>query len=479
MTFESDLHIREQAAAEIVSILNAERIHDLGQQINTQDAAFHASLDEINKVREFIGSPEHILGRLNTKHGEVAEHLEVGVRRAFDALNQMPFSATFEGVKRIAPEDYKLNDVDVQSKYINGARNTLDHIREHLDKYPWFGEQGQFYHMPKDQYAQIEMAYRGITPAGLSDDTAQRLREKIQIVLERTGKPFEEIIRPGSYEYKEVQLGVAQNTLEHEEQGIRRDQEEIKNTIEAEHQPSLSEAAEAAAIGGALAAGLNLCYELYKKSKSGKSIFKLTASDWKELGIGSVKAGVGGSVSALAIYGLTNFAKMPAPLAGAVASTARGIYIQINLYQSGKLTKGQLIDNSMALGGEAGVVALCSVLGQAAIPVPILGGIVGSIVGKFVAKILMDYMGDEGKKLAKLINDRTAVAIEKMSESYRRIVARFMAEFEALDDLMTRAFDPKLNHQLVELSIETARKLGVPENKILITAEQRDQYFLE
>lgn len=473
------MHVREQAAAEIVGLLNAERIHDLGQQIHTQDGAFRLALDEIKRVKEFIGAPEHILGRMNTKHGEVAEHLQVGVRRAYDALNQMPFSATFEGVGRIAPEDYKLDGVDVQSKYINGARNTLDHVREHLDKYPWFGEQSQFYHVSKDQYEQIEMAYRGMTPPGLSDGSAQKLREKIQDVLERTGKPFEEIIRPGSYEYKEVQLGVAQNTLGREEQGIRRDQEEIKNSIKTEHQPGLSEAAEAAAIAAVLAAGLNLGYGLYKKSKAGKSIFKLTADDWKELGIDSAKAGAGGAGVAAVIYGLTNYSGMSAPLAAAIASTARGVYSQAELYRNGKLTKGQLIDNSIALSGEAGIVALCSVAGQAAIPIPILGGVIGSIVGKFVSKLLVDYLGEDGKKLAKLISDRTAVALDQLSTHYRRLVARFMATFDALDDLITRAFDPKLNQKLVELSIETARKLGVPEHNILVTAEQCDRYFID
>lgn len=477
MTHEADLHIREQAIAEIIGSLNEERIHDLCQKIHTQDEAFKLALDELKKVSDFINAPEHILGRADTKHGEVAEQLEVGVRRAYDALNQMSFSATFEGVGRTAPEDYKINGLDVQSKFINGARNTMDHVSEHLNKYPWWGEQNQIYHVPKDQYAQLEMVYRGITPEGLSDNSAQNLREKIQSIIDRTGKPFNEIICPSTFEYKEVQLGVASDTLGGVEKNITTEQEAKVREIEAVHQPSLSDAVEGAAVAGAFAAALDLGYGLYKKYKAGQSIFELTADDWKELGLSSAKSGVGGSATAFLIYGLTNFSNMPAPLAGAIASTARGIYTQVDLYRAGKLTKGQLIDNSMALGSEAGIVALCSAGGQLLIPIPILGGVIGSITGKFVSKILMDYMNKAGKELVDEISRRTDEAIQKLDDCQKRIIAKLVAEFNALDDLMTKAFDPQVNAQLVGLSIALALSTGVPEEIVLKSRDDLDRYM--
>ncbi len=477
MNRQSDLHVTEQAAAEIVGILNVERMQNLVEKIHTQDEAFRIALEEINRVREFIGTPEHILGRLDTKHGEVAEQMEVGIRRAFDALNQRTFSAAIEDFPRMGPVDYQIDGTDVQSKYINGAKKTLDHIRDHLERYPWFGDNDGFYHVAKDQYAQIEMAYRGITPEGLSDASAQKLRDKIQEAIDKTGRPFDEIIRPGSYKYSEVQLGNAPKAVDRDEQNIRRTQNETRNRIEEQHQPSFAEAVEGAAIAGVVAAGLSLGYALYKKQKAGKSVFDLNADDWKEMGIDSAKAGGSGSVTALAIYGLTNFTEMPAPLAGAIASTARGIYIQIRLYQTGKLTEGQLIDNSMALGGEAGIVALCSVAGQAVIPMPILGGVIGSIVGKFISKIATDFLGKSGEALANAIKHRTDAALEKLDSKYQLLVTQFTADFDALGSLIEKAFDPEFNSHVVELSIEIAERTGVPNEQILRSRDDLDRFM--
>lgn len=40
------------------------------------------------KVRDFIASPNTILGSTGTKHGEIAEQVEVGVRNARQALEE-------------------------------------------------------------------------------------------------------------------------------------------------------------------------------------------------------------------------------------------------------------------------------------------------------------------------------------------------------------------------------------------------------
>ena len=60
--------------------------------------------------------------------------------------------ATKDGVGRTAPEDYRVNGVAVQSKYINGTNNSLSHVLEHLEKYKDinFGQDGSYYVIPKD-----------------------------------------------------------------------------------------------------------------------------------------------------------------------------------------------------------------------------------------------------------------------------------------------------------------------------------------
>ncbi|WP_438875449.1 hypothetical protein, partial [Bacillus cereus group sp. BC58] len=75
---------------------------------SAQDRAFDSAMDAMNTLREFIGEPGKILGRMDTKHGEIAEQVEVAVRRARDFLAQDAPGATIEGVGRTAPMDYRI-----------------------------------------------------------------------------------------------------------------------------------------------------------------------------------------------------------------------------------------------------------------------------------------------------------------------------------------------------------------------------------
>ncbi len=141
---------------------------------------------------------------------------------------------------------------------------------------------------------------------------------------------------------------------------------------------------------------------------------------------------------------------MSAPLAAAVASTARGIYSQVNLYQSGEISQGELVDNSMALAGEAGIVALCSVAGQAIIPIPIIGSVVGAVAGRFVSQILKDTLGKNSQLLVQQLTEQTEVALAKIDAKFQLLVAKFMAELDALGNLIDVAFQPANNRLYVK-----------------------------
>ena len=56
------------------------------------------AMREMQVVRDFVGSPDSIIGNPATKHGEIAEQVHVGVRRAVDALYSRAPTATFDGV---------------------------------------------------------------------------------------------------------------------------------------------------------------------------------------------------------------------------------------------------------------------------------------------------------------------------------------------------------------------------------------------
>ena len=103
-------HVAAQAAASWAAMDAAGRSDALAD-----------ALREMQAVRDSVGSPNRILGSDAAKHGEMAEQVNVGIRRATDVLFGRAPSATFEGTRQFAP-------ADIQSRYYNGLRNTLSGV---------------------------------------------------------------------------------------------------------------------------------------------------------------------------------------------------------------------------------------------------------------------------------------------------------------------------------------------------------------
>lgn len=161
---------RTQGVGSMVSEQNRQNALELMRKmhkIDTQNAAAKARIENnldkalqcVDNVRDFVGSPEHILGNPKTKHGEIAENVDVWFHNADQIMHNQKADATFEGVGRTVAADYKVHGVDVQSKYINGANNSLSHVLKHMKDYKGnyeaFGKDG-YYVIPKDQYEQIK-----------------------------------------------------------------------------------------------------------------------------------------------------------------------------------------------------------------------------------------------------------------------------------------------------------------------------------
>ena len=157
--------------------LQAERMAEILQTAIEKESYARTALSEglhcVENLRNFVSSPENILGNMQTKHGEIAEHVEVEIRNGRDILNHIKPTATFEGVGRTAPEDYIIDGVQVQAKYIAGAGKSLDHVLEHLQKYPGFTDNG-FYNIPKDQYELLEKVYNGENIEGITSSTIKK-----------------------------------------------------------------------------------------------------------------------------------------------------------------------------------------------------------------------------------------------------------------------------------------------------------------
>ena len=206
-------HIQAQAAAAWTAADASTRENALDEALARQDQALRDAMREMQAVENLVGASEHILGSDSTKHGEIAEQVHVGVRRAFDVLHQRVPTATFEGVDRLAPVDY-VDGEDIQSKYYDSLRDTLDGIASHAEQYQEFTATGGRYHMPRDQFEQLTAHRQRGTIDGLSERGLEGVRRRVESLQRETSRPVMDLIGPGEATYNEVQPGRVRATLQ-------------------------------------------------------------------------------------------------------------------------------------------------------------------------------------------------------------------------------------------------------------------------
>lgn len=480
MEQREDRHQTTQVVAAMVAEENIRHAEQLATELSKQDKAFYTAVAEFDKVRDFVGSPEKILGNAATKHGEIAEQVEVGIRNAKSLLNSDEIHATFEGVGRTAPEDYLIDGVKVQSKFVNGIGNNLDHVLDHMNKYKNFGRDGSYYHIPKNQYEMIEKILKGEQVEGITSRTAQKIQEKAQEIEQMSGRPFNHTIRPASSNYDEVQIGKVNDTLERREHELKQENEQIKNRIRDEAQPTLVDFGQVAVKGAIIGGSIRFATKLYAKYKQGKNVFKgeLILEDWQEIGLDTVKGAALSSISATAIYGLTNFAQLSAPLAGAFVSAGMEIASLIKSLNKGEITTDQFVELSLFACADSAIVAAGATIGQAVIPIPVVGAVIGAIAGRMVTDFCKQLMGKD-TQLAQKVDQYYQQSLTKIDRAYKAIVANLISTYEQLGNLAEAAFDPNLNLELrLQASIKLAEAYGVPDSKIIHNVDELDSFML-
>ncbi|MEI7840812.1 MAG: hypothetical protein WCJ11_09955 [Methylococcaceae bacterium] len=468
--------IPDQVNAAIIGELNSQRVRDEAVKIAAQTAAFKKATEQLEKVREFVANPSGILGSELTKHGEIAEQLEVGLRNAKSALNHQEMTATFEGIGRTAPADYSIDGAFIQSKFINGVNNNLNHVLEHMDKYETFGRDGSIYHIPKDTYETVTSIKNGVLVDDLSEKTRTAVLNKIKEIEQQSGKPFETVVQPSSSTYSEVQTGKIDETIDKHEQGLEKENEKLKDKIVDEHKPSLQGAAEAAVIAGAVGGAISLGTSIYSKYKEGKNPFKgeFSESDWKEIGITTVKGTAGGAITGAAVYSLTNYASLSAPFAGAMVSAAKGVASLVNDYNDGKITFEEFTDLGLIVCAETAIVGLATAVGQTLIPIPILGAVIGSVAGRMLA----EFTTGKSEEIAERMRKDMDNFMLRVDANYQSIIKAIDKEIDRLGKLTEAAFDLKCNENLIFASANLARAYSVNENDIITNHAELDDFML-
>lgn len=475
-------HVAAQVAATWASLDAADRANRLAEVLTTQDRNFMDAWREMQEVRDFVGSPEGILGSPATKHGEIAEWVHVGVRKAIDALYGRTPSATFDGVGRLDPVDYREAGVDIQSKYYTGLRNTLDGVSEHVTKYSNFASDDGRYHIPRDQYQQIEELRQTDQIDGLSEKSANAIRSKLDEIQQVTGRSSDELIQPGEGTYAEVRQGRVHDTLDDRENRLIQENDKLNQEARAEQGPSLAGLGNAAAIGAAAGGGVRFGQAIWVKCRGGKNPFKgeFSTQDWKDVGVATAKGAGGGAVAGSALYALTNSTDLTAPFAGALVSGLIGVGDLLQQYHSGKIDGDQFVELSHIIAADAAIVGLAATAGQVLIPIPMLGAFVGSLAGKVVASAIKDGLGEAESKLIARLEAYERRALEQLDEEFRAFIKKLDAYFGSLERLARFAFDDTVNTTLrMEASIQFAEAVGVPDSLILRTTNDLDTFMME
>ncbi|MGK3186192.1 hypothetical protein ACCW92_01135 [Enterobacter soli] len=477
---KSHTPVGDQLIGSAVNALNQARINDEIFTLSRQDIAYELACKEMLKPRDFVASPGNILGSMSTKHGEIAEQVEVAVRNSEQAIEEMlqdasTFRATFEGVGRTAPQDYLIDGMDVQSKFINGTNNNLVHVLKHMETYPNFGKDGSFYHIPKDTWQEIQDVLDGKPVEGLKSTTIEAIKAKVAEIERQTQRPFADVVRPGVSDYKDVQLGKIDETLDKHDQELARQNDAKRAEIIDDHQPSLAEGMRATAMGAAVGGAFALGTGIYRKYRDGKNIFRgdFDAQDWQDVGLDSLKGAAVGGISAGAIYTLTNYASMGAPFASALVTATKGVASLAHSYQRGEIGLDEFTDLGLIVCAESAIVGAMTVAGQALIPVPVLGALIGSISGKFMVTVAKSLDG----KARQVLQARMDEFARRLDAIEQQVLNRILSEFAALGELTKAAFNVETNRQLLEASITLAQAHGVEDDKIIKNADDLDAFM--
>ncbi len=464
---------QEQALASWIDRLNQIRLNELIDAFLNQDINLENALKELEKLKRIVSNPEKIQGSMRTKHGTVAEYIQVYISNARKLIEGLKT----EYIKRhkLDEIDYFCNSTPIQAKCVQ-FKCGLDAIKKHLEKYPNFLNNGGIYQIPKDYYEKLQkLASLTSKEAGKLNSTDYGLWKKIQELKNECGIDFEKI-EPMVADYSEIQLKKVDDTIEKEEEALKEKDQEIRDAAYEKSKPTFKEGVKATAVCAAFEGGISFCMEIRKKLKSGKKLHEFTEKDWKDIGlttgIDTAKGGIRGAV----VYTLSNFTATPANVASALVTAAFGIVSQANEFSKGNIDNEEFIINSETVCLDVSISAIASILGQVVIPIPVLGAIIGNVVGMFMYDIAKKCCLEKEQEYIKSNNIAMTELNKQLDEEYRQLVELITEKFKEFKSAVDLAFDVNINIAF-DGSIKLAELVGVGSDKILRNQEDIYNYF--
>ncbi|MFC4127214.1 hypothetical protein [Nocardia rhizosphaerae] len=475
---------QEQALASWVSYLNQLRIDNLLSSLCRQDQNLQDALTSVDEAMGRIDLEVVAANRGGQRgmHGFIAEIAEVGIGNARRLI--AGHEADYRWVNDNGPVDLMRGSVEIQQKFVAaGGRFSLSAIAEHSQKYPEYVPNGGMYQIPSDHFEMIQRM-RALSHGEASkllsrggDGPSLRDWQRVQTFFQ-DGSVGIESLEPSTLRYDEVQRDVYASTMAAEKDSLRATDRSLRDDAHQLSRPTLREGGTVAFTAAATAGGTAFVLAVFAKRREGKRLNEFSGQDWQDIaadtGVGIGKGGVRG----LSIYALTNFTATSAAVASSIVATSFSIAEQANKLRRDEIDELEFIENSELIALEAAVRALSCFVGQAAIPIPILGAIIGNTVGTVMYKAVASSLTKRDAALIERYLDEQRALDEQLATEYQALLAKLDRGMSNYLGLLERAFSPDVQVALAG-SVELAVTLGVASDEILDSEDKIDAYFLD
>ncbi|WP_247048221.1 hypothetical protein [Arthrobacter rhizosphaerae] len=475
---------QEQAAASWVNYLNQLRIDHLLSSFSQQDENLLNALASVNEAIRVIDLEVVTANRggQHGMHGFIAEIAEVGISNARRQI--LGLETAYQWVNDNGPVDLMRSGVEIQQKFVAaGGRFSLGAIGEHLQKYPDYVQNGGKYQIPGDHFEVIQRLHSmpreeaGKLLSRSGGGPSFRDWQRIDTFF-KEGSIGMESLEPSTLKYREVQRDVYESTMAAEGNSLLSTDQSLRDNAYQESLPNLQEGATATLAAAVIEGGTALVLAVVAKRRKGMRLRELSQQDWLDVAADTGFSFVKGGVRGFSIYSLTNFTATPAAVASSIVTAAFGIAELANKLRRGEIDELEFIEKSELVSLEAAVSALSSFVGQALIPVPVLGAVIGNTVGAVMYTAVASSLSNREAELIECYLGEQRVLDEQLAAEYQELIEKLDQGISGYLGLLERAFSPDVEIALFG-SAELARGVGVAANEILDSEDKVHAYFLD
>lgn len=475
---------QDLAVASWVNYLNQLRVETLLSSLRVHEMNLGKALASVSAAGIKIDLEVVSVNRGGTKgmHGFIAEIAEVGLGNARELV--IGRKAPYTWVNDNGPVDLIRDGINIQQKFsMAGGRFSLGAIAEHLERYPDYVKNGGRYQVPRDHYEAIHTLHSmprdeaGKLLSRGGDGLSFKDWERINRFF-RDGSLDIRSIEPSKLDYRDAQTGAHQATLNSEKESLRSTARRLRQEAHQRSRPTWQEGAKASAVAAGVEGGVILATAVAAKRREGKKFKEFSPQDWSDVlaatGLGVAKGGTRG----ISLYSITNFTGTSATVATSIVTATFAVAEQAHRLRRGEIDELVFLENAELVCVEAAITALSSLIGQAVIPVPLLGAVIGTAIGTIMYRAVSNSLSD---KEAKLISGYAAgqrTVDEELAVRYGHLLDKLEESLGNYVALLEEAFSPDLRTALLG-SAELARELGVPAEEILDSRERNLSYFLD